>query len=180
MKKTLFLIGFFFFLLSGNVFAQTAKVQIIHNSADAAAKNVDVYINGKLALNDFAFRTATPFINLPAWQKLTISIAPSSSKSVAEAIASFNYTFKLNKKYIVVANGAFSGAYQPYKGLNLNIYDMGRDKAAKSSNTDVLVFHGSTDAPMVDVVESAIPAGTIVNDLGFGRFRGYLELPTND
>ncbi|MGE5355691.1 MAG: DUF4397 domain-containing protein [Deltaproteobacteria bacterium] len=180
MKKASFLIVLFFFVLSGSIFAQTAKVQIIHNSADAAAKNVDIYINGKLALNDFAFRTATPFINIPAWSKQTISIAPSSSKSVADAVATFNYTFKLNKKYVAIASGTFSGAYNPYTSLRLNIFDMGRDKATKTNNTDVLVFHGSTDAPVVDVVENAVPAGTIVNDLEYGKFRGYLELPTND
>jgi hypothetical protein len=43
-----------------------ARVQVIHNSADAAAAVVDVYINGgaQPAINDFAFRTATPFIDL--------------------------------------------------------------------------------------------------------------------
>ncbi len=47
-------------------------------------------------------------------------------------------------------------------------------------NTDVLVFHGSTDAPTVDVVEIGQGAGTIVDDLMYGMFDGYLELPTAD
>ena len=42
----------------------------------------------------------------------------------------------------------------------------------------MLVFHGSTDAPTVDVV--AVGAGTIVDDLSYGEFDGYLELPTAD
>ena len=28
--------------------------------------DVDVYLNGDLALNDFQFRTATPYIDVPA------------------------------------------------------------------------------------------------------------------
>jgi hypothetical protein len=47
-------------------------------------------------------------------------------------------------------------------------------------NTDVLVFHGSTDAPTVDAVEVLAGAGTIVDDLSYGEFDGYLELPTAD
>ena len=47
-------------------------------------------------------------------------------------------------------------------------------------NTDVLVFHGSTDAPTVDVVEIGQGAGTIVDDFMYGEFAGYLELPTAD
>jgi len=57
---------------------------------------------------------------------------------------------------------------------------MGREEASMSGNTDVLVFHGSTDAPTVDVVETGAGAGTIVDDLMYGDFQGYLELPTAD
>ncbi|MFN3939117.1 MAG: hypothetical protein ACK4IY_00935, partial [Chitinophagales bacterium] len=59
-----------------SVFAQTARVQVIHNSADPAANRVDVYLNGSLLLNNFKFRTATPFIDAPAETPITISIAP--------------------------------------------------------------------------------------------------------
>ena len=39
-----------------------ARVQIIHNSADMAAQSVDVYLNNELLLDNFSFRTSTPFI----------------------------------------------------------------------------------------------------------------------
>jgi hypothetical protein len=52
--------------------------------------------------------------------------------------------------------------------------------ATDMNNTDVLVFHGSTDAPTVDIVEIGQGAGTIVDDLMYGMFDGYLELPTAD
>jgi hypothetical protein len=51
--------------------------------------------------------------------------------------------------------------------------------ATDMSNTDVMVFHGSTDAPTVDVYEVAAGAGLIIDDLMYGDFRGYLELPTD-
>ncbi|HRN35634.1 MAG TPA: DUF4397 domain-containing protein, partial [Flavobacteriales bacterium] len=45
--------------------------------------------------------------------------------------------------------------------------------------TDVLVFHGATDAPTVDVAETAVLGGaTLVDDLPYGEFAGYLEVPT--
>ena len=160
---------------------QTAKVQVIHNSADKAAKKVDVYLNGALALNDFAFRTATPFLDIPAGVPVKISIAPSTSSSVSDAIANFTYTLKSGGKYMIVANGIVSpSGYSPAKGFDLYVYDMAREKSMKSGNTDVIVFHGATDAPEVDVVESSVPAGTIIDDMGYGQFKGYLELPTNN
>ena len=60
------LITLFTVLSTSLLMAQTARIQVIHNSADLAADPVDFYINGDLALEDFAFRAATPFIDLPA------------------------------------------------------------------------------------------------------------------
>ena len=57
---------------------------------------------------------------------------------------------------------------------------MGREAATSGSNTDVLVHHGSTDAPTVDVFETGAGAGLIVDDISYSEFQGYLELPTAD
>ena len=48
-----------------------------------------------------------------------------------------------------------------------------------SGNVDVLVHHGSTDAPTVDVVETGVGAGTLVDDISYTEFQGYLELGPN-
>ena len=61
--------------------AQTARLQVIHNAADPAANQVDVYLNGSLALDNFEFRTATPFIDVPANVLINIGIAPPNSTS---------------------------------------------------------------------------------------------------
>jgi hypothetical protein len=82
---------------------------------------------------------------------------------------------------MIVANGIVSpSGYTPAKGFDLYVYDMAREKSMKSGNTDIIVFHGATDAPEVDVVESSVPAGTVIDDMGYGQFKGYLELPTNN
>ncbi|MBU1369705.1 MAG: T9SS type A sorting domain-containing protein, partial [Bacteroidetes bacterium] len=44
---------------------------------------------------------------------------------------------------------------------------------------DVLVFHGSTDAPAVSVWETAVVNGELFS-FSYGEFAGYLELPTLD
>jgi len=170
-----------FFLVSGTLMAQTARVQVIHNSADALAAEVDVYLNDTNALDNFAFREASPFLDLPAGVEINLSIAPGNSTSVADALLTVPVTLTPDETYIVVADGIVSPTgYNPAPPLGLEVYAMGREAATSPSNTDVLVHHGSTDAPTVDVVESGVGAGTIVDNLSYKDFQGYLELPTTD
>jgi hypothetical protein len=159
----------------------TARLQAIHNSPDLAAALVDVYVNDELLLNDFAFRTATPFIDVPAGVELSIDVAPSTSTSSAESIYNLTATLADGETYILVANGIVSPTgYSVGPNFAINVFAQGREAAADSANTDVLVNHGSPDAPTVDVVETSIPAGTIVDNISFPEFQGYLELPNLD
>ena len=179
MKKLVQILAVF--LVSVTAFAQTARVQVIHNSADDAAAVVDVYVNSSLAIPDFAFRTATPFVDLPAGVEIDLSIAPGNSNDVNDAIYSIPVTLMENETYVVIADGIVdSNNYDPAPAFGLEIFPIGRESASNPSNVDVLVHHGSTDAPTVDVVETGQGAGPIVNDLSYTDFQGYLELPTAD
>lgn len=163
-------------------FAQTARLQVIHNCADAAASEVDVYLNGTALLDDFAFRTATPFIDAPAGVPLTVAIAPGSSTNVGDAIFSQTFTLDDGATYVMVAGGIVSqSGYFPTTPFALTVFGLGQEVAAGGAGmTDVLVFHGATDAPVVDIFESALVEATVVDDLGYGEFAGYLPLPTLD
>lgn len=180
MKKLLLLLGAVTLIATSK--AQTARVQVIHNSADAAADTVDVYLDGNLLINDFVFRTASAFIDAPATgAAISIAIAPSSSTSVSQAIATFPFTLTANETYVLVAEGIVSASgYAPLTPFGISVYALGREVANAMGNTDVLVHHGATDAPDVDVYESSVPAGNIVTNASYGDFAGYLELGTAD
>jgi hypothetical protein len=170
-------------LMTALLFAQTARLQVIHNSPDDAATAVDVYLNGALLLDDFAFRSATPFIDAPAGVEFLIDIAPASSVDVSESIATFPFTLAEGETYIVVATGITglsSTMYSPAPAFNLEVFAQGRESSSMMGNTDVLVYHGSTDAPTVDVVEVGVGAGIIVDGASYSNFAGYLELGTAD
>lgn len=160
----------------------TARVQVIHNSADAAAASVDIWLNDSPLFTNVDFRTASPFVDAPAGVDFDISIQPAGSTDTIGAPFRTTYNLAGGEKYIIVANGILSSSgYSPAPAFGLDVYATGREAAVGGMGmTDVLVMHGSTDAPIVDVFESGVGAGTIVNDIAYGDFQGYLELGTLD
>ncbi|NNE44766.1 MAG: DUF4397 domain-containing protein, partial [Gemmatimonadetes bacterium] len=86
----------------------TARLQVIHNAADPAVAEVDVYLGEALALDNFAFRTATPYIDVPAGVEVAIGIAPGDSETSADAIAVIPVTFDENETYVAIANGVLA------------------------------------------------------------------------
>jgi hypothetical protein len=131
-------------------------------------------------LDNFAFRTASPFIDAPAGEEFTISIQGPESTSAENPIWSQNYTLAGGETYVLVANGIVSpSGYDPATPFDIFVYDMGREESMNADETDVLVFHGSTDAPTVSVWETAVVNNELFS-FGYGEFAGYLELPTLD
>ncbi len=179
---TLLAIAFSFGIIS----AQTARLQVIHNSADAAASTVDIWLTVGMMpstklIDDLQFRNASAFIDAPAGVALKVGVAPANSMMVTDTIKNFNLTLTTGATYVAVANGIVSASgYAPAPAFGLDIYAMGREAATVGTNTDVLVCHGSTDAPTVDVVEVGAGAGLLVDNASYNDFAGYLQLPTAD
>jgi hypothetical protein len=160
-----------------------ARIQIIHNSADAAAAVVDVWVNDVLFEDDLQFRHATAFRDAPAGTPLTVEIKGSDSDVNSPAVATFNLTLGDNETYVVVANGIVSpSGYSPATPFDLYIYNLGQETAQNPTETDVLIFHGATDAPPVDVNEVTVASdeALIADDLSYGQFTGYVNPETND
>jgi hypothetical protein len=152
-----------------------AQVNVIHNSPSAAASEVDLYLNGGLLVDDFAFRTATGFVELPAGLPLDIGVAPANSTSAADTIANFSFaTLAADENYIVTAAGLVGDPTNPF---TLQIYAGARDEAAVAGNVDILALHSSPGAPAVDI--DARTVGNLVSDLSYGEYAGYLEVPAD-
>jgi len=162
--------------------ASTAELQVLHNAADPGAAIVDVYVNGDLFLNDFAFRAATPFVEVPAAVNLNIGIAPGNSGSAADVIADFDVTLVNGRRYIAVANGVLdpdSFALNPDGrsiGFTLFAQD-GMRTRGRFGLVKVRAFHGASDAPEVDIrIRSAWGPWPLFRGLGYGDFSGYRSL----
>ena len=159
-----------------------ARLQVIHNAADPAAAVVDVYVNGLLAIDDFAFRTAIPYIDVPAGTVLNIGIAPGNSLAVNDTLKNFEVTLTNGQSYVAIANGVLNPSNFSVNpdgrstAFTLFLQDNMREEAT-SSNVDFRAVHGASDAPNVDVV--AVGAGVIVDNASYGDITPYITVPAS-
>nr|HMT30973.1 DUF4397 domain-containing protein [Bacteroidia bacterium] len=164
-------------------FAQ-AELQVIHNSSDPAASTVDIYVNGANALNDFAYRTATPFIALPSGVPIQIGVAPGNSTSVNDTIKNFTVVLTSGVKYVALASGVLnpaSFAVNPdgiSTAFDLSIIANAQSVSGIPGNVDLAVNHGATDAPTVDVVARNV--AILVDNAAYRDVTGYLSVPADD
>ncbi len=160
---------------------QTAELQVIHNAADPSATLVDVYVNGTLSLNDFAFRSATSFLTLPAGVNLNIGVAGSGSMSVNDTLKNFEVNLMPGQRYVAIANGVLNPvdfSVNPdaqSTAFTLFIKDNVRDMAMNASEVDFITEHGATDAPTVDVLARNV--ATLVDDASYGAITNYINVP---
>ncbi len=169
-------------LLAATASAQTADVQVIHNAPDPAAAVVDIYIDDNLAIDDFAFRAATPVLPLDAGVELSIGVAPGNSSGPADIIAAFPVTLTAGERYVVMAGGVLDTSLPPNPegrdtSFTLKIFTP-LTTSAPSDQVALLAYHGAPDAPTVDILADG--AGVLVPDLGYGEFAGYISVPAAD
>ncbi len=178
--------GLFAALANGTVVAfpaaSVARLQVIHNAADPAATSVDVYVNGALLLDNFAFRTATPFIDVPGDVLLNIGVAAGNSTSVSDTIKNFQVTLVNGGEYLAVANGVLvpgNFAQNPdgaSTAFTLFLQDQMKESGSSLNDIDFRVVHGATDAPMVDVV---VGGNVLVDNASYGNITPYLSVPAS-
>lgn len=138
-------------------------------------------MNGNLLLDNFAFRTATPFVTVHAGVTLTVGVAPSNSASANDVLANFDLLLTPNSKNIAIANGVLapaSFAVNPdgvSTAFTIWLDTNGQTSTINSNKVDVKVIHGSTDAPTVDVLVQGVST-PIVDNAKYGDITPYIEV----
>ena len=146
-------------------YSQTAQVQIVHNSP---SPTVDVYVDGNIAIEDVAYRASTGLVDLPV--STEVGIAPADG----DVIATFPFDLVENETYVVVASGIV-GAEGEY---SFDLLASSLDEEAQNTESFALkVMHGVTDAPAVDIYADG---ALLVENLAYGDFQGYLQIPVGD
>jgi hypothetical protein len=163
------------------VYVPMARLQVIHNAADPAAGEVDIYVNGALLLDNFAFRAATPFIDVPAEVTLNIGVAPGNSSSVTDTLVNIPVMLENSETYVAIANGVLNPdnfATNPDNrsiGFQILAKDQVREQSSTAGEVQFIVVHGATDAPTVDVVARGV--ATLVQNAAYGDITDYISVP---
>jgi hypothetical protein len=173
---------------AGTALPQAARLQVIHNAADPAAASVDVYANTVRVLDNFAFRTASPYLTVPSGVDLTVDVAGPDSTSSANPIKSFpGINLGAGSKTVAVASGVvnpaqFDTSANDAAAVAFTLVTFAGDEGAAADKVDLRVVHGSTDAPTVGVQAATAGAPTVVvptfSYKGVAPANSYVELPS--
>lgn len=163
-----------------------AQLQLVNASAEPAIASFDVYLNGTRIADNIAFAQATPYLNVPAEEMLTLVIArPNSNDAEDKVLATFgDASFDENDRLIAMIYGVAdpSGLAENPGGANieLSLYNMGgmRDEATEAGNVDFMLFHGVTDAAPVDVVVR--DGAVLASALNYGDATDYVTLSATE
>jgi hypothetical protein len=158
-----------------------ALLQVIHESPDPAAQVVDVYVNGELFIDDFRYRTATPFTQVPADTGLEVALAPGDSDSFDDRIVEFDaFVIQPDDELVVVVDGVLDPQQFPSTpttreaALGLSLLEEARAQPLDSDVDEVTIYHSSPDTAPVEVIGDR--DDTLVSALSYGEFSNYVEL----
>ena len=77
------------------------------------------------------------------------------------------------QKYVVVATGIVGDTSHPFDLIATSL----QEEAADDDHFALKVMHGVTDAPAVDIFANG---GLLVENLSYGEFQGYVDVPADD
>lgn len=160
----------------------SASVQLIHGIQDPTTSLIDVYLGNELWQDNMPFRSATPFLNIPANREIRLSVCPSSSTDTTGSffnellnLTTFNYT-------MVLAGMNNPTGFNPPEPIRLSVRENARKTSIDADEIDLLFYHAIPDGGTMDFRSIMPIVTTLANNLNFGTFNtpGYLEITPYD
>jgi hypothetical protein len=160
----------------------SASVQLIHGIPDQAASEVDIYLNNELWLNNMPFRSATPFVNIPANRDIRLSVCPSNSVDTTGSYFDELLYLTTSNFTMVLAGMTQPLDFNPPEPVRLSIRNNARKEAIDADEIDLLFYHAIPDGGTMDFRSMMPIVSNLANDVVFGtyNFGGYLEITPYD
>lgn len=139
------------------------SIRVVHASPDAP--NVDVYVDGTLAIENLPFGEATDLLPIPAGAR-NIKVTPAGATT--PVVIDATVTFEACKAFEVSATGFLAD-------IQAQVYEIDRDSLGKSQ-TRVRAIHNSPDAPPVKVFVAG-SATPLFDTFSFPNATPFAEVP---
>ena len=161
-----------------------ARVQFIHNSADASVSSVDIWVNNTLIYDDLDYLYCRAFEDFPADSTMVVSVTDANSSNPNNPILTKTINLSGYNTHIFVLEGINSNSgYNPGKStrpLVLHHISRAAEVSEFSNNTDLAFHNGSTDLDIVDFYNSTVPSFLIINDISYRETSGYIPFATKN
>lgn len=135
-----------------------------------------MYAGNTLLIDNFEFRTATPFVDVPADRDFSVGVAPDNSNSAADAIATFPVNFEIGKRYTVMAAGVVGSPEKPF-GL---FVDANARETGTPGFSSISTFHGLFTPFVLGIDVNERLLGNIFDNVDFGVYTPYADLANGD
>ncbi len=148
-----------------------SRLQLVHN---AAGVDLDVYVDGSLVLDDWAFRSATEFSRVDAGSHL-VAVVDAMDADDTSPLASLEFEFAAGSSNQIIVYGSADEV----------LFAVSEEVLTEASGTDsvyVYIAHGARDLgpaivrvldPAVDNAELAV----LADSLNYGELGSYVALP---
>ncbi|MDZ7363089.1 MAG: T9SS type A sorting domain-containing protein [candidate division KSB1 bacterium] len=163
-------------LLALPALAQNARVQFIHNSGDIDARPIDLYVGDSLYVDQFTYRTATPFRNVPSGSVKILLTHPTRKDSI---VADVNLDLAAGGTYVCIINGILKINLNKYanpdpanRNIQISVFAApnARETASNSAKVEFFVNNGNTDGPIGGLDFFTVGSTTpFVDNLGYSQ-----------
>lgn len=179
MNKLFTVISLLLFALIAN--AQTARLQLVHNAAAPILNEIDIWVNDTLWLDNFSYKAATPFVDIPANTQVAVTARPKTNFNIILASQYINATE--GERFILLLQGITGSGFANNpdvdaadKTIDFYVFTGAKEQSASPNTAELLIAHGSTDAQKVDFNLPGL--ATICDNISYGSFNtGYTSLP---
>jgi hypothetical protein len=152
---------------------QNPKVQFIHNAADPATQNIDIWVDGNKAFNNLAFRKAGPFLPFKVKETKVIIYKAGTTSPILD---SMTIALEGDKQYVVMITGVadttlFNRTENNGKAIQFNmvVFDKAQKESGDANKTNVLFFNGATDINKMGLID-ANSSAPLVSNITYGTF----------
>ncbi len=142
--------------------AGTARLQIIHA---AASQTVELTVNDEVIDPSFAYRTATPYFDVPAGQTITIELTPVGGVTPASQVESYQVQLDNDETYVAAIYGTFDASDN--FPVEFALQGSATEGSGVREYIDLSFFDGTKDLSGLDVIEIG---DIIFDDVSYGSF----------